>query len=97
MSSRLQFVTNRFNVIRHYSLDVHMCFHIVYLRGSGAKKFVGKVQLLMVFTYLGNDVCLTGGCEAVVTTVERCGWVKLRECCEVLCWKMFPLQVKGDV
>ena len=36
------------------------------------------------FTYLGDRVSASGGCEAAVTARTRCGWVKLRECSELL-------------
>ena len=32
-----------------------------------------------------------GGCEAAVAARTRCGWVKLRECGELLCGWRFPL------
>ena len=37
-----------------------------------------------------------GGCEAAVTARTRCGWVKLRECGELL-YGRFPLKLKGAV
>ena len=38
-----------------------------------------------------------GGCEADVTTRTRYGWVKFRECVELLYGKMFPIRLKGFV
>ena len=38
-----------------------------------------------------------GGCEAAVAARTRCGWVKLRECGELLYGRMFPLKLKGAV
>ena len=38
-----------------------------------------------------------GGCEAAITARTRCGWVKFRECCELLYDRRFPLKLKGAV
>ena len=38
-----------------------------------------------------------GGCEAVVTDRARCGWVKFRECGQLLYVRRFPLMLKGAV
>ena len=45
-----------------------------YWRGSGAgKKLCDKVETVRKFTYLGDRVCESGGCEAAVTARTRCG------------------------
>ena len=49
------------------------------------------------FTYLGDRVSAGGGCEAAVTSRTRCGWVKFRECGELLYGRRFPLKLKGAV
>ena len=36
-------------------------------------------------------------CEVVVTARTRCGWVKFRECGELLYGRRFPLKMKGAV
>ena len=38
-----------------------------------------------------------GGCEAAVTTRTRCGWLKFRECGELLYGKKFTLRLKEIV
>ena len=38
-----------------------------------------------------------GGCEAAVTAITRCGWVKYRECGELLYGRRFPLSLKAAV
>ena len=38
-----------------------------------------------------------GGCEPVVTARTQCGWVKLRECGQLLHGKRFPLTLKETV
>ena len=49
------------------------------------------------FTYLGDRVSAGGGCEAAVTAITRCGWVKFRECGELLYGRRFPLKLNGAV
>ena len=43
-----------------------------------------EVETVSEFTYLGERVSASGGCEAAVTARTRCGWVRLRECGELL-------------
>ena len=59
-------------------------------------KSCDEVETVMEFTYLGDRVSAGGGCEAVVTARTRCGWVKFRECSELL-YGRFPLKLKGSV
>ena len=49
------------------------------------------------FTYLGDRVSAGRGCEAAVIARTRCGWVKFRECGELLYGRRFPLTLKGAV
>ena len=49
------------------------------------------------FTYLGGWVSSGGGCEAAVTFSARCGWVRFRNCVELLFEKMFPPKLNGTV
>ena len=53
-----------------------------------------NVETVREFTYLGNTVFAGGGCEIAVTTRTRCGWVKPRECSELLYGRRFPLKLK---
>ena len=46
--------------------------------------------------YLVDRVSASGGCEAAVTA-RTCGWVKLRECSELLYGRRFPQKLKGAV
>ena len=56
-----------------------------------------EVETVSEFTYIGDRVSASGGCEAAVTAITRCGWVKFRECGELLYGRMFPLKLKGGV
>ena len=55
------------------------------------------METVKEFTYLGERVSTGGGYEAAVTAKTRCGWVKLRRCCELLHGRRFPLKLKGAV
>ena len=46
------------------------------------------------FTYLGEMVSAGGGCETAVTARKGCGWIRLRECGELLYSRRFPLRLK---
>ena len=49
------------------------------------------------FCYLGDRVNASGGCEAAVTAKARIGWVKFKECGELLNSKGFSLKMKGMI
>ena len=46
---------------------------------------------------LGNRLNCSGGCEAAVTARVRIGWVRLRNCGELLFGNKFPLRMKVKV
>ena len=56
-----------------------------------------EVETVEEFCYLGDRFSASGGCEAAVTARARCGWVKFRECGELLNGKRFSLKTKGIV
>ncbi|XP_015776010.1 PREDICTED: uncharacterized protein LOC107354102 [Acropora digitifera] len=56
-----------------------------------------EVETVRGFCYLGDKVNGGGGCEAAVTARARIGWVKFRECGELLNSKRFSLKLKGMV
>ena len=49
------------------------------------------------FCYLGDRLNASGDCEATVTARVRIGWVRFRECGELLLQNRFPLKIKGKV
>ena len=61
------------------------------------EKLCEEVETVRGFCYLGDRVNASGGCEAAVTTIARIGWLKFRECGELLNSKRFSLKVKGMV
>ena len=46
---------------------------------------------------MGDRLNASGGCESAVTARARFGWVKFRECGELLHGKRFSLKMKGRV
>ena len=46
---------------------------------------------------MGDRLNSGGGCEAAVTVRVRIGWVRFRECGELLLGNRFPLKMKGKV
>ncbi len=58
---------------------------------------VKELEMVKEFCYLGDKVNASGGCEAAVTARARFGWVKFRECGELLHGKRFSLKTKGRV
>ena len=58
------------------------------------KKTCDEVETVQEFAYIGDRVSAGGGCEAAVTARTRCGWVKFRECSELLYGRRFPLWLK---
>ena len=49
------------------------------------------------FCYLGDRLNASGGCEAAVTPRVRIGWVRFRECEELLLQNRFLLKMEGKV
>ena len=49
------------------------------------------------FCYLGDRLNASGGCETAVTARVRIGWMKFRECGELLLRRKFSLKMKGIV
>ena len=47
--------------------------------------------------YLEDKLNASGGCEAAVTARVRIGWVRFKECGELLLGNRFPLRMKGKV
>ena len=61
------------------------------------EKLCDEVETVREFTYFGGRVRASGGCEAAVTAKTRFGWVRFRECGELMYGMRFPLRLKGAV
>ena len=57
--------------------------------------FFDLVDLVKSFCYLGERLNASGGGEAVITARTRIGWIKFRECGELLYGRKFSLKIKG--
>ena len=61
------------------------------------ERLCDDVETVREFCYLGDRVSAGGGCEAAVTARARLGWVKFRECGEILLGRRFSLKMKGRI
>ena len=79
--------------------------HFIYLKCKGItevmvdliRKLCNEVKTVNEFCYLGDRLNSSGGCEATVTARVRIGWLRFRECGELLLGNRFPLKIKGKV
>jgi len=55
------------------------------------------IEKVMGFCYLGDRLNASGGSESAVTSRVRTGWLKFRECSEVLRGKRFSPKLKGKI
>ena len=56
-----------------------------------------EVETVKGFCYLGDRLNASGGCETAVTARVRIGWMKIRECGELLLGRRFSLKIKAMV
>ena len=59
--------------------------------------FFDQVDFVKSFCYLENRLTASGGSEAAVTARTKIGWIKFRECGELLCGRKFLSKMKGRV
>ena len=80
-----------------------LAMHFVCLKCKGImegtmdsnEKLCDEVETVNGFCYLGDRLNASGGCEAAVTTKVRIGWVRFRECGELLTGNILPLKMEG--
>ena len=66
-------------------------------KGPSDEKLCDGVETVSKFTYPSDRLNATGGYETAVTARSRIGWMKFRECREILKGRRFSLQMKGKV
>ena len=66
-------------------------------KGSADEKLCDGVETVSKFTYLGDRLNATGGCKTAVTARSRIGWMKFRECSEILKGRRFLLKMKEKI
>ena len=84
---------------------VRLAMHFVCLKCRGImkgtmdsiKKLCDEVETMNGFCYLGDRLNASGGCEAATTTRVKIGWVRFRECGELLLGHRCSLKMKGKV
>ena len=59
---------------------------------NSIEKLCDEVETVNGFCYLGDILNSSDGCEAAVTARLRIGWVRFRECEELLLGNRFPLK-----
>ena len=59
--------------------------------------FFDQVDFVKSFCYLGDRLNASGRSEAAVTARTRIGWIKFRECGELLYGRKFSLKMKGRI
>ena len=67
------------------------------LKGPSDEKLCDGVETVSKFTYQGDRLNSTGGCETAVTARSRIGWMKFRECSEIHKGRRFSLKMKGKI
>ena len=69
--------------------------------GDGTEKpgqvLCDDVETVKGFCYLGDRLNASGGCENAMASRIRIGWMKFRECRELLRGRRFSLRMKGMV
>ena len=73
------------------------CRGIVEGAVDSIEKLCDEVETVNGFCYLGDKLNASGGCEVAVTARERNGWVRFRECRELLLGNKFLLRMKDKV
>ena len=64
---------------------------------NSIEKLCDEVETLNGLCYLGDRLNASGGCKAAVTVRVRIGWVRFRECGELLLGYKFPLKIEDKV
>ena len=64
---------------------------------NSVEELCEEVETVRGFCYLGDRVNAGGVCEAAGKARARIGWVRFRQCGELLNSKRFSLKLKGMV
>ena len=86
-------------------VTARLAMHFVCLKCKGImegtmdsiEKLCDEVETVNGFCYLGDRLNASSGCEAAITARVKIGWVRFRECGELLLGNKFPLKIKGKV
>ena len=70
------------------------CKEIMEGTVNSIEKLCDELKTVNGFCYLGDRLNASGGCEAAVTAKVRIGWIRFRECGELLLGNRFLLRMK---
>ena len=84
--------TKKVSVYLNKDFVCKKCRSVVKNFKGSDKKLCDGMETVSKFTYLGDRMNATGGCETAVTAISRIGWIKFRECSEILTGKRFFIE-----
>ena len=87
----------KFAVYLNKNFVCKKCTSVVKNFKGPDEKLCDGLETITKFTYLGDRLNTTGGCEIAVTARSRIGWIKFRECSEILKGRRFSLKIKGKI
>ena len=67
------------------------------MKSSEEISFYDQIEFVKVFCCFEDRLNTSGESEAVVTARMRIGWIKFRECGELLYGRKFLLEMKGRI
>ena len=70
------------------------CKEIMEVMVDSIERLCDEVETVNGFCYLGDRLNASGGCEAAVTARVKIGWVRFRECGELLLGNRLPLRMR---
>ena len=73
------------------------CKEIMEGTMDSIEKLCDEVETVNRFCYFGDRLNASDGCKAPVTAIVRIGWVRFRECGELLLGNRFPMKIKAKV
>ena len=73
------------------------CTDVAHGTEEPVEVLCNEVKTVKGFCYLGDRLNASGGCETAVTSRVRIGWMKFRECGELLHGRRFSLRTKRMV
>ena len=73
------------------------CKGIVEGTVDSIEKLCDEVETVNGFCYLEDRLNSSRGCEVAVTARVKIGWIRFKECGELLLENRFPLRIKGKV
>ena len=72
--------------------QVHLVF--TFMQSAFIQGYYDEVETVKGFCYRGDKLNASGGCKTAVTSRVRIGWMKFRECGELLRGRRFSLTMK---